>query len=124
MTTEAAIARWHEAVNEADIVSAMTAVSDPVVVLGPRAAASITPAEFADWVSRSGIRLTARSWHAVSDHLMVVEQWATWPDAHEPVEVATLFRVSAGKVSAALRMPSIEAALELAAICRELAASA
>ena len=54
---------------------------------------------------------------------MVVEEDATWPESKAPTRVATVFRASEGKVTAALRLPDLESALELAYICREMAAS-
>jgi hypothetical protein len=120
---ESAINRWHAAVNGGDLGGAELAVTDPVVVLGPKGAGPITPGEFGDWVRRSGIRLVARSWHPVSDRMMVVEEDATWPQAPAPARVATLFRVTGDRVSAALRLPDLKSALELGYICRELAAT-
>ncbi|GAA1583041.1 hypothetical protein GCM10009804_44410 [Kribbella hippodromi] len=123
MDLEGAINRWHERVNEGDLQAVTEVVSDPVVVLGPKGAGPITPAGFADWVQRSGIRLVPRSWHPISTRLMVVEEDASWPDSTAPTRVATLFRVTGDKVSAALRLPDLRSALELAYICRELAAT-
>ena len=120
---ESAINSWHEAVNNGDPTQAAAAVSDPIVVLGPKGAGPISPTDFAGWVERSGIRLVARSWHPVSDRLMVVEQDAWWPESAGPTRVATVFRVTGAKVSAALRLPDLGSALELAFICREMAAS-
>jgi hypothetical protein len=54
---------------------------------------------------------------------MVVEEDATWPESTESMRVATVFRASGGKVTAALRLPDLKAALELAYICREMAAT-
>ncbi|MFC9963229.1 hypothetical protein ACFVH4_03170 [Nocardia ignorata] len=119
----AAIEEWHASVDSGDLARSARAVGDPVVVLGPKGAGSITPAQFAEWVQRSGITLVPRSWHAVSKHLAVVEQDATWPESTEPMRVATVFRATGGKVTAGLRMPDLDAALELAHICREMAAS-
>ncbi len=93
------------------------------MVLSPKGAGSITPTQFVEWFERSGIRLTPRSWHPISERLMVVEQDATWPEGNGATRVATIFRASGGKVTAALRLPDLESALELAHICRELAAS-
>ncbi|MBZ9752551.1 hypothetical protein K7W42_17010 [Deinococcus sp. HMF7604] len=107
----AVITRWHEVVAPA------------TVALGPRGAATLSPAEFAGWIQRSGIRLVPLAWHPVSDRLMAVEQDATWPDSEAPTRVATLFRVTNGRVSAALRLPDLQAALELGAVYRELAAT-
>lgn len=120
---EAAINEWHTSVNAADPERSKRAVGDPVVVLGPKGAGPITPAQFAEWVERSGIKLTARSWHPISERLMVVEEDATWPESTKPTRVATVFRASGGKITAALRLPDLAAALELAYICREMAAT-
>lgn len=120
---EEAINEWHASVNAGDLQRSARAVGDPIVVLGPKGAGPITPAQFADWVQRSGIKLIPRSWHPVSERLMVVEEDATWPESTEPTPVATVFRASAGKVTAALRLPDLKAALELAYICREMAAT-
>ncbi|MFG1947503.1 nuclear transport factor 2 family protein [Nonomuraea sp. NPDC048826] len=120
---EDAITQWHTSVNARDPERAAKAVSDPVVVLGPKGAGAITPEQFAEWVERSGITLVPRSRHPISERLMVVEQDATWPGSESPTRVATVFRVAGGKVSAALRLPDLEAALELAALCREMAAT-
>jgi hypothetical protein len=120
---EGAINRWHAAVNGGDLGGAELAVTDPIVVLGPKGAGPITPGEFAGWVQRSGIKLVPRSWHPVSDRLMVVEEDATWPQDKTPTRVATLFRITGDQVSAALRRPDLKSALELAYICREMAAT-
>lgn len=120
---EQAINEWHASVNAGDLQRSAGAVGDPVVVLGPKGAGPITPAQFAEWVERSGITLIPRSWHPVSERLMVVEEDATWPESTEFTRVATVFRACAGKVTAALRLPDLRAALELAYICREMAAT-
>ncbi|WP_166353431.1 hypothetical protein [Phytoactinopolyspora limicola] len=122
-TLEAAINEWHTSVNDGDLVRSASAVGDPIVVMGPKGAGPITPAQFADWVKRSGITLTPRSWHPVSERLMVVEQDATWPASAEPTRVATVFRVAGGKVTAALRLPDLTSALELAYVYGEMAAT-
>lgn len=120
---ETVLDEWHAGVNAHDAARAARAVGDPVVVMGPKGAGPINPAEFADWVERSGITLTPRSWHPVGDDLMVVEQDATWPGDTTPVRTATVFRVTGRKVTAALRRPDLRSALELALICREMAAT-
>lgn len=120
-TLEEAINEWHESVNAGDLRRSTQAVGDPIVVLGPKGAGPITPDEFADWVERSGIRLVPRSWHPISDRLMVVEEDASWPENAAPTRVATVFRVSNSKVTASLRLPDLKQALELAYICREMA---
>ncbi|MGA5300294.1 hypothetical protein ACPCHT_10220 [Nucisporomicrobium flavum] len=120
---EAAINEWHASVNDGDLERAARAVGDPVVVLGPKGAGPITPAQFAEWVERSGIQLVPRSWHPISARMMVVEEDATWPETEEPTRVATVFRASGRKITAALRLPDLKAALEVACICREMAAT-
>ncbi|MGC3955597.1 MAG: hypothetical protein QM804_15330 [Propionicimonas sp.] len=120
---EEAINEWHDAVNSGDLRRAAAAVGDRVVVLGPKGAGLISPEQFAGWVKRSGIRLVPRSRHPISGRLMVVEQDATWPENQRPTRVATVFRISAGKVSAALRLPDLRSALDLAYLCREMAAT-
>ncbi len=119
---EAAVNEWHASVNAGDLQRSARAVGDSVVVMGPKGAGPITPEQFAEWVGRSGITLVPRSWHPVSEQLMVVED-ATWPDSEEVRRVATVFRVSDGKVTAALRLPDLEGALELACNDREMAAT-
>lgn len=118
---ERAINEWHEAVNLGDLRRSAEAVGDPIVVLGPKGAGPISPHEFADWVERSGIRLAPRSWHPISERLMVVEEDATWPENQKPTRVATVFRVAKGKTTAALRLPDLRSALDLAYVCREMA---
>lgn len=120
---EQAINEWHESVNAGDLERSARAVGDPVVVLGPKGAGPITPEQFAEWVQRSGIRLTPRSWHPVSEKLMVVEQDASWPDGKKATRVATLFRARDGRITAALRLPDLRQALKLAYLVRELAAT-
>ncbi|MGA4987679.1 hypothetical protein ACWCOT_30235 [Nonomuraea bangladeshensis] len=120
---EATINEWHASVNDADLRRSAEVVGDPIVVLGPKGAGPITPGQFAEWVERSGITLRPRSWHPVSERLMVVEEDATWPGSGTATRVATVFRVADGKVTAALRLPDLRQALELAYICREMAAT-
>lgn len=120
---EAAINEWHASVNEGDLERSARAVGDPIVVLGPKGAGPITPEQFAEWVERSGIKLTPRSWHPLSERLMVVEEDATWPESKTPTRVATVFRVVGEKVTASLRLPDLKSALELASICRAMAAT-
>jgi hypothetical protein len=120
---EEAIDEWHASVNDGDLKRSARAVGDPIVVLGPKGAGPITPEQFSAWVARSGIKLIPRSRHPVSERLMVVEEDATWPGSVAPTRVATVFRVTEGKVSAALRLPDLKSALDLASICREMAAT-
>jgi|SRR4051794_17956025 hypothetical protein len=122
-TLERAINEWHAGVNAGDLRRSADAVGDPVVVLGPKGAGPISPDQFADWVERSGIQLVPRSWHPISERLMVVEEDATWPESQSPTRVATVFRVTDDKVTAALRLPDLRSALDLAFICREMAAT-
>lgn len=116
---EDVINEWHTAVNLADLERAAELVHDPIVVLGPKGAGPITPNQFAEWVMRSGINLVPRAWYPVGDRFMVVAEDAVWPGA-EPTRVATVFRLTGGKVSAALRKPDLESALELASLCQAM----
>lgn len=121
---ETPILSWHDAINTADLVRARAVVSDPVVVTGPKGSGAISADDFADWVTRSGIRLQAVNWRPVAGDIAVVEQDATWPEAPYPVRVATMFRVSQGRVSAALRFPDLEQALAFATLYAALAETA
>lgn len=112
--TDDAVTAWHEAVNGRDLNAARTAVSDPVVVHGPRGTGPIDAAGFADWIVRSGIRLDPRRRHLIDDRTVIVEQEATWPEAPDPVRVATVFTVDDGRVSSVLRFPSLDEAREAA----------
>jgi ketosteroid isomerase-like protein len=108
---EDVVRRWHAAVNSGDPARAAAAVSDPVTVLGPRGAGPIGRAEFGDWVTRSGITLTPRSWHPTGDGVVVVEQDAVWAGGGEPAVVASVFRVTGDLVSAVARYPDLASAL-------------
>jgi hypothetical protein len=121
--TEAAIIEWHASVNDGEPQQSAKAVGDPIVALRPDGAGPITPEQFADWVERSGIKLAPRSWHSISERLMVVEEDATWPESKAATRMATAFRVTGGKATASLRLPELRHALELTYICREMAAS-
>lgn len=122
-TLEEAVNEWHASVNAGDLARSAKAVGDPVVVLGPKGAGPISAEQFAEWVERSGITLVPKSWHPVSARLIVVEQEASWPGGGDATRVATVFRVSGEKVTAALRLPDLRSALDLAFICREMAAT-
>ena len=117
------IQRWHERVNAADLDGVRNVITEQLVVSGPRGVGTITAGEFTEWVVRSGIRLEPVSWHAASEHVVVVEQQATWPETEDPMTVATVFRVTGDRVSAALRYPDLEQALAFARAYVQLAAT-
>ena len=121
---ETIIQNWHEAVNAANLERVRESVSDPIVVTGPKGSGAISANDFIDWVTRSGIRLQPVNWHPVAGDIAVVEQDATWPEAPDPVRVATVFRVSRERVSAALRYPDLEQALAFATLYAALAETA
>jgi hypothetical protein len=121
---EAVILNWHDAVNAADLRRVQETVSDPVVVTGPKGSGAISADDFSDWVTRSGIRLLPVNWHPVAEGIAVVEQDATWPESPDPVRVATMFRVSQGRISAALRFPDLEQALAFATLYAVMAETA
>ena len=106
--------RWHDAVNAADRDGVRDVVADLVVVSGPKGAGAITADAFAEWVIRSGIQLRPVALHPLSDRVTVVEQMATWPEGGEPRAVATMFRHSGNRVSAALRFTDLAQALAFA----------
>jgi len=121
---EVIILNWHEAVDTGDLARAREAVSDPIVVSGPQGSRAISADDFSDWMIRSGIRLQPVNWHPVAGGIAVVEQDATWPEAPDPVRVATVFRVGRERVSAALRFPDLDQALAFATIYAALAETA
>ena len=117
------IQRWHDTVNLADLEGVRDVITDPVVVSGPQGAGTIAAGAFAEWVIRSGIRLQPVSWHTAGERIVVVEQEATWPQSEEPLTVATMFRLTGNRVSAALRFPDLEQALAFARPYVQLAAT-
>src|SRR5215471_2184317 len=119
----AAIDQWHEAVSDKDLAAARRAAADPIVVSGPRGAARITGDQFADWIVRSGIEMRALTHHPVTDRVVVVEQHVRWPPSTDWTTLATVFRTSGDRVSAALRFPNLNAALDFAHMYVELAAT-
>lgn len=121
--TEAAIVKWHEAVNEKDFEAAKRVVTNPVVINGPKGAGPITPSEFVEWIVRSGIDLRPMSYHPITERVIVVEQDARWPADSHPTRVATLFRATGDQISASLRFPDLRLALEFAYLYTELAAT-
>lgn len=104
------IQRWHTAVNARDLTEAAATVTDPVRVLGPHGTADITPADFADWIVRSGITLIPRAWHPAGPGITIVEQDATWPGGETPQRVATVFHVKGDLIAAVLRHPDLKTA--------------
>ncbi|MGY1740962.1 MULTISPECIES: hypothetical protein [unclassified Blastococcus] len=118
----AAVRRWHAAVGSGDPGAAVTAVTDPVVVSGPRGAGRVAAAEFVGWIERSGVRLEPRAEHAVGERVAVVEQHATWPEDPGGADVATCFVTAGDRVCAALRYPSAEEALRVAGALAEVLA--
>ena len=121
--TEAAITRWHDVVNGKDATGGRWAVADTIVVNGPKGAGPISAGDFADWIVRPGVEMRARSYHPITERVMVVEQDARWPQSPQWTRVATVFRATGDRVSAALRFPELRSALEFARLYTELAAT-
>ena len=117
------IRRWHDTVNVADLDGVRDVITDPIVVSGPQGTGTISADAFTEWVTRSGITLQPVSWHPAGERVMVVEQQAAWPGSDEPLTVATMFRLTGGRVSAALRFPDLEQALAFARPYVQLAAT-
>src|SRR5690348_1733582 len=109
-----AIDQWHRAVNDKDLTAARRAAADPIVVSGPRGTGRITGLQFADWIVQSGIEMRALTYHPVSDRVVVVEQDVRWPSSTDWTSLATVFRTNGDRVSAALRFPNLDAALDFA----------
>lgn len=122
-TTERAIAQWHDAVNQKDLIAARATVTNPIVINGPKGAGPITGESFVEWIVRSGISLHPRSYHPITERVIVVEQDAQWSADTHSTRVATLFRVTGQHVSAALRFPALREALDFAYLYTELAAT-
>ncbi len=110
---EAAVVRWHRAVNRCDLTDARAAVTDPIVVNGPRGAGPITVDAFVGWIEQSGITLRPVAFHLIGERVIVVDQVARRPEADD-TRVATFFRITDGRISAALRFPDLDAALDFA----------
>jgi hypothetical protein len=110
---------WHRVVNDRDIAAARAVVADDVVMGGPKGHATGVDV-FLEWIGHAGIHLTPLSWHPINGETVVVEQDATWPENPEtdadadPVRVATLFRLSGNRVTAALRFENLQDALAAA----------
>ncbi|MEV4348800.1 MarR family winged helix-turn-helix transcriptional regulator [Actinoplanes sp. NPDC049596] len=105
---------WHQAVNARDLNAARRAVADSVLVSGPRGTSHVSRDEFAEWITRSGIELRPTASHPLTDHVVVLEQKARWPQSDDWTEVATAFRVRAGLVDAVLRFTTLPEALAAA----------
>lgn len=120
---EQTVARWHDAVNAGDFEAARGVVTDPIVVNGPKGAGAISPDEFCEWITRSGIRLHALSCHVIGERILVIEQDARWPQDTDASRVATVFRTDGERVSAALRFPDLSGALDFAHLYQALAAT-
>jgi hypothetical protein len=122
-SARAAIDQWHDAVNDKDLTAARRAAADPIVVSGPRGAGRITGDQFADWIVQSGIEMRPLTYHPVTERLIVVEQDVRWPASTDWTCLATVFRTSGDRVSAALRFPTLSAALDFAQMYVELVAT-
>jgi hypothetical protein len=83
----------------------------------------ITGDQFADWIAQSGIEMRALTYHPVSDRVVVVEQDVRWASSTGWTSLATVFRTSGDRVSAALRFPNLDAALDFAQTYVELVAT-
>lgn len=121
--TEVAIAHWHDAVNRKDLTAALGTVTNSIVINGSKGAGPITDRDFVEWITRSGITLHPRSYHPITERVIVVEQDAEWPANAHSTRLATLFRATGDQVSAALRFPGLRPALEFAYLYTELAAT-
>lgn len=102
---------WHDAINHRDAVAVRNVTTSDVRMTGPRAEGGESGQEILiDWMNRSGIRLVVRS-HHVSDGAVVVEEDARWEGDPQRHRIATVFRLSNGKISEISRYPSLDQAL-------------
>ncbi len=115
----ATIAAWHAALNAGDVERLVALSSDDVEVGGPRGSGCGADL-LRDWAGRAGIQLEPRRtfWRAGT---VVVEQRARWRSAEdgqmgEAQDVASLFRVRDGRVTAVVRYPDLAAALAAAGL--------
>ena len=113
---------WHAALNAGDVERLLALSTDDVEVGGPRGAGR--GAELLrEWFGRASVvlepgRVFARGDGDRDDDVVVVEQTGRWRledgALGEPQPVASVFRVSAGRVASVLRYPDVDSALAAA----------
>jgi ketosteroid isomerase-like protein len=110
---------WHEALNAGD-VERVVALSQPDVEVGGPRGTSRGAQALLDWVGRAGVRLWPGRVFGRGD-MVVVEERAEWrsPDTGQVTgaqEVASVFRVRAGRVASITRHASLDEALQAAGL--------
>ncbi len=105
---------WHAALNQADLERVLALTTADVEVGGPRGAGRGADL-LRDWIRRAAIRLEPRRIFQ-HDDVVVVAQAARWPSADgqlgDPQDVASVFRVQAGRVASVIRYPDLAATLQ------------
>jgi ketosteroid isomerase-like protein len=118
-TVTSTVVAWHDALSHGDIDHLVALSSDDVEVVGPRGSGRGSDV-LRDWAGRSGIRLEPRRVFA-RDEIVVVAQRAEWrsPDTGDVIgsdDVATIFRVTDGRVTSIDRRSDLAEALHLAGL--------
>lgn len=117
-TTEVSVVTaWHGALNDGDVERLVALSSDDVEIVGPRGSARGAQV-LREWVGRANIRMAVQRVFA-RDGTVVAEERAEWRSAEngEVVgsdTVATILRVSDGRVIYIDRRPNLSEALEAA----------
>ena len=115
MGNDEVVRAWHDALNTGDAERIVELSTDDVALGGPRGPAR-GAAVLRDWVVRSGVSLVPGRIFA-REGVVVVEQQARWRNPEgggltEPQTVASVFLVSAGRVTSVVRHPDLRAALD------------
>ena len=105
---------WHEALNSGDIDRLVALCHEDVELGGPRGTERGTD-HLRAWAGRAGLHLDPLRVIG-STGVFVIEQAARWPEraAGNPGELqvlATVFRVTDGRVGSIIRYPDLESAL-------------
>jgi ketosteroid isomerase-like protein len=119
MTDLETVLAWHAALNAGDAERVVALSWEDVEVGGPRGAGRGIDL-LRDWVGRSRIQLSPLRTFFADGPTIVVEQAAQWATTGggvtEPEEVASVFRVRDGRISAVIRYPDVLSALEAAGL--------
>jgi ketosteroid isomerase-like protein len=113
---------WHQALNAGDVERVVALSHADVEVGGPRGSSRGTQA-LRDWVARAGVRLWPGRVFGRGE-VVVVEERAEWHSAGGgevtgAQEVASVFRVRAGRVASITRHASLDEALQAAGLTHD-----
>ena len=120
MTTDFEIVeQWHAALNRGDVTQMMALVQPDVEIGGPRGV--VRGAEILrEWFGRAHVQMHPLAWYQ-RDHNIVVAERGEWraPENGEitgTAQVATIFRVQQGRITAILRHEDLATALAAAGL--------